>query len=248
MIVLKNEAEIERIGRSSQIAAKVLSLLKEWVVPGQKTKKLNEVAENIIRRAGGRPAFKGYKGFPASICVSVNEEVIHGVPGERRLKKGDIVSVDVGVLCNGFFGDAAATFLLDGEEKKKRRLVEVAEQALYRAIKQVVSGNRVGDISFAIQSYVERAGFSVVRDFVGHGIGHALHEDPLIPNFGSPGSGEKLRPGMVLAIETMVNMGKSAVRVSANRWTVVTCDRKPSAHFEHTVVLTENGVRILTLI
>ncbi|MFH1612977.1 MAG: type I methionyl aminopeptidase [bacterium] len=248
MILLKNEFEIDCIRKSSTIGAKVLLEIEKYIEVGITTYALNAIIEDIIKKYNAVPAFKGYRGFPYGSCISINEEVIHGIPGKKKIKENDIVSIDVGIFLNGYFGDVAKTFCVGEVNKEKRKLVEVAEQSLYKAIEQVKVNNKIGDISFFIQNYVEMNGFSVVRDFVGHGIGKSLHEEPQIPNFGIKGQGCILLPGMVLAIETMVNMGNFKVKTLNDKWTIVTCDNNPSAHFEHTVVLTTNGVQILSLV
>ena len=232
--------------KAGQIVAQVLHDLSSFVRTGITTGELDREAEAIIRREGGEPAFKGYRGFPASICVSVNEEVVHGIPGQRLLKEGDIVGIDVGAKVNGYFGDAAMTFGVGTIGEEAVRLMTVTREALTRGIQQAVSGNRLSNISHAVQSYVESNGFSVVRDFVGHGIGSQIHQDPQVPNFGSPNHGVQLRKGMALAIEPMVNLGSPEVFVLDDGWTVVTKDRKLSCHFEHTIVIQEGPPEILT--
>ena len=227
--------------------ARALKYLKAFIKEGITTEELDRLAEEYIKRHGGIPAFKGYRGYPRSLCVSVNEEVVHGIPGKRRLKEGDIVSLDLGVLMDGYYGDAAITVPLGKVSELARRLIKVTEEALYRGIEMARPGNRLSDISHAIQSHVEKAGFSVVREFVGHGIGKELHEEPQVPNFGPPNRGPRLEPGMVLAIEPMVNTGTWEVRILPNGWTVVTADGGLSAHFEHTVAITDDGPEILSL-
>jgi len=247
MIYLKSPQEIEKIRKSSQLVARALKYLKAFIREGITTEELDRLAEEYIKRHGGIPAFKGYRGYPRSLCVSVNEEVVHGIPGKRRLKEGDIVSLDLGVLMDGYYGDAAITVPLGKVSELARRLIKVTEEALYRGIEMARPGNRLSDISHAIQSHVEKAGFSVVREFVGHGIGKELHEEPQVPNFGPPNRGPRLEPGMVLAIEPMVNTGTWEVRILPNGWTVVTADGGLSAHFEHTVAITDDGPEILSL-
>jgi len=220
--------------------------LAQAVAPGVTTEELDALAESLIRKAGAIPTFKGYQGFPASICASVNEEVVHGIPGKRKLREGDIISIDIGVTYKGYVGDSAYTHPVGEVDPEVRRLLEVTRTALEKGIEQCYPGRRLGDIGHAVQSYVESHGFSVVRDFVGHGVGTRMHEDPQVPNYGSPGTGLVLRPGMVLAIEPMVNAGTWKVRTLPNQWTVVTADGKYSAHFEHTVAITEDGPVILT--
>lgn len=247
MINIRTPQEIAKIRKSSSLVARALRKVREAIRPGITTAELDRIAEETIRRGGGVPAFKGYRGFPASLCVSVNEEVVHGIPGRRRLKEGDIVSLDLGVLMDGYYGDAAITVPVGEVSELAKRLLQVTEEALYRGIEKARAGNRLFDISHAIQRWVEAAGFSVVRDFVGHGIGRALHEEPQVPNFGPPNQGPRLDVGMVLAIEPMVNTGTWRVRVLENGWTVVTADGGLSAHFEHTVAITEGGPEILSL-
>jgi methionyl aminopeptidase len=247
MIILKSRREIALMREAGRIVAHTLAKLQEYIVPGVTTGELDRIAEEYIRSQGAVPAFKGYQGFPASICASINEEVVHGIPGLKRLAEGDIISIDTGAVKYGYVGDAAITFPVGKISKLKQHLLAVTEAALQEGIKQAVTGNRLTDISHSIQLHVEKNGLSVVRDYVGHGIGREMHEDPQIPNFGPPGYGPRLRAGMVLAIEPMVNAGTYEVYTLANQWTVVTRDKKPSAHFEHTVAVTENGPEILTL-
>ena len=247
MIYLKSIQEIEKIKKSSQLVARALKYLKAFIREGVSTEELDRLAEEYIKRHGGIPAFKGYRGYPRSLCVSVNEEVVHGIPGKRRLKEGDIVSLDLGVLMDGYYGDAAITVPVGKVSELASKLIKVTEEALYRGIEMARPGNRLSDISHAIQTHVEKAGFSVVREFVGHGIGKQLHEEPQVPNFGPPNRGPRLEPGMVLAIEPMVNTGTWEVRILPNGWTVVTADGGLSAHFEHTVAITDNGPEILSL-
>jgi len=248
MIVIKSPREIEQLKRSNAIVAEVFGKLKWMIVPGVSTRELDEVAEDFIRLKGARPAFKGYRGFPASLCTSINEEVVHGIPGQRRLKGGDIIGLDVGVDYQGYFGDAAMTFPVGEVDAEAKRLLEVTEKALYIGIEKAKVGNRLFDISYAIQKWVESHGFSVVRDFVGHGIGKELHEDPQVPNFGTPHQGPRLEKGMVFSLEPMVNEGTYEVRVLSDGWTVVTADGKRSAHFEHTIAITEDGAEILSIL
>lgn len=213
---------------------------------GVTTKEIERVADETIRNAGGVPAFKGYRGFPASICTSVNEEVVHGIPSSRKLAEGDIVSIDIGVYMNGFYGDAAVTIPIGRNDRETAQLLRVTEEALYKGIEKAIEGNRISDISHGIQQHVEEHGFSVVRLFVGHGIGRELHEAPQIPNYGTPGHGPKLKKGMTLAIEPMVNAGTDEVKVLEDGWTAITRDGKKSAHFEHTILVTSNTPKILT--
>ncbi len=247
MIICKSKSELDIMHRANQIVAQVLGELVERVRPGVSTAVLDEHAEARIRELGGEPAFKGYRGFPASVCTSLNEEVVHGIPSpDRKIAPGDIVSMDLGVKLDGFYGDSATTVAVFPVDQEVERLLRVTEESLQRAIDQCRPGKRVGDISHAVQVHVEAAGFSIVRDFVGHGIGSVLHEDLQIPNFGRPGIGQRLRAGMVLAIEPMVNMGTHEVEVLDDGWTAVTRDRRPSAHFEHSVAITEEGPWVLS--
>jgi methionyl aminopeptidase len=246
MIELKTEREIEIVRRNGQILAKTLKLLEEKTKPGMKTKELDQLAEDYIRKQGGYPAFKGYRGFPASICVSINEEVVHGIPGERMIEPGQIVSLDVGVLKDGYYADAAETYPVGEVPEEALKLIRITRQALEQAIDSLRAGRHLSDVSFAIQSFVEENGFSVVRDLVGHGIGKQMHEEPQIPNFGLPGQGVILKKGMVLAIEPMVNAGSHEISTKKDQWTIVTSDGSLSAHFEHTVAVTDNGAEVLT--
>ena len=226
--------------------AKTLQLLKERIRPGVTTKELDRLAEEFIREQGAYPAFKGYRGFPASICVSIDDEVVHGIPGERVVEEGQIVSVDVGVFKDNYYADGAFTFAVGQVSDRAQNLLFVTREALKRGLEVASEGRFLSDVSFAIQSFVENMGFSVVRDLVGHGIGMSMHEEPQIPNFGPPGRGPILKKGMVLAIEPMVNTGSFEIETKADDWTIVTRDGSLSAHFEHTVAVTENGARILT--
>ncbi len=246
LITIKSQRELRYMRDAGRIVAGVLQELAKAIKPGVTTGELNRLAEDFILARGARPAFKGLYGFPASICTSVNEQVVHGIPGPRELLNGDIVSIDVGVELNGYFGDGAATFPVGEISPEARKLLAVTEQSLYEGIRFARQGNRLSDISHAIQSYVEKHGFSVVRDYVGHGIGRSMHEEPQVPNFGRPGRGPRLRAGMTLAIEPMVNAGTHEVCVLEDNWTVVTRDARLSAHFEHTVAITDGEPEILT--
>lgn len=247
MIMLKTPVEIEKVAAAARIVADVLESLREHVRPGVTTSDLDRLAEEAILREGGKPAFKGYHGYPATLCTSVNEQVVHCIPRrETVLKEGDIVGLDLGVYRDGYYGDAAVTLAVGRISAEAQRLLDVTERALYEGIQAAVPGKRVSDISAAVQSFAEARGFSVVTDFVGHGIGRELHEDPQVPNFGTPGQGPRLKPGMVLAIEPMINAGKGETMVLGDRWTVVTADGSLSAHFEHTVAVTDQGPRILS--
>jgi methionyl aminopeptidase len=248
MIVCKNAAELEKMRASGRVVRQVLEMLEGMVKPGMSTMDLERAAEKKIAELGAKPAFKGYYDYPCVLCTSVNNEVIHGIPSEKRaLKKGDIVSIDCGVVLDGFYADSAVTVAVDGGiDDRTQKLLEVTKASLYRAIEKMRIGNTVGDVGSAVQQLVEANGFSVVREFVGHGIGTRLHEDPQVPNYGSAGHGTRLREGMVLAIEPMVNAGKPGVRVLDDKWTAVTEDGSFSAHFEHCVAVTRNGPLILT--
>jgi methionyl aminopeptidase len=248
MVILKLPDEIEKLRTSNLIVAEILQELREKVRPGVTTRELDNLCEQLSRRRRVKPAFKGYRGYPFALCTSVNGEVVHGMPSERPLVVGDIVSLDYGVNCRGYFGDAAITVPVGSVSAEAQRLMNVTEEGLYDAIRQAVAGNRLGDVSAAVQQRVESAGFSVVRDFVGHGIGRSLHEDPQIPNYGVQGRGIELKSGMVLAIEPMVNEGSHRVKIRPDGWTVITEDGKLSAHFEHSVAITENGPDILSQI
>ncbi len=246
MVILKQREEIEKMRASSLIVMEVLEKLKKAVRPGVTTRELDRMAEDLARKENAAPAFKGYMGYPSSLCTSINEEVVHGLPSDRVLCDGDIVSLDFGVYYQGYYGDAALTVPVGTISEGAARLLQVTEKSLYEGIREAKAGNRLGDISSAVQRTVEAEGFSVVRDFVGHGIGRKLHEDPQIPNFGVPGRGMELKVGMVLAIEPMVNEGTYRVKVMPDAWTVVTEDAKLSAHFEHSIAITEQGPDILS--
>lgn len=246
MIIIKSDREILLMRDAGKIVAIALDAVGKAIVPGITTAELDEVARKTIVECGAIPTFKGYHGYPANICVSVNSEVVHGIPGARKLEEGDIVSVDCGALYNGYNGDAAVTFPVGKVSEDALRLMRVTREALYKGIEQAVVGNRLGAVSHAIQQHAEAAGYGVVRDYCGHGIGRNMHEDPSIPNVGEPDKGPLIKAGMVLAIEPMVNMGTWAVKVLADDWTVVTKDGKISAHFEHTVAVTTQGPQILT--
>ena len=247
MIIRKGPAELEKMEHSNQIVARVLDLLAGMIEPGISTLDLDAAAEDFIRSSGGEPAFKGYRGYPATVCASVNEEIVHGIPRKDKiLRDGDILAVDVGVRYRGYYGDSARTFPVGEINEDLRQLLEVTRTSLYVGIERVRLGNRVSDISAAIQEYVEKHGFSIVRDFVGHGIGRSLHEDPQVPNFGVPGRGPRLVEGMVLAIEPMVNSKGPGARILEDCWTAVTVDGGYSAHFEHSVAVTSDGPWILS--
>ena len=246
-VELKNAGEIDRMRAAGRIVAEILDALEAKVAPGVSTWELDQLAERLIREKGARPAFKGYRGFPAVLCTSLNHEVVHGIPSKTRLlAEGDLLKLDFGVVVDGFFGDAARTIPVGKVSAAAHRLSDATRASLEAAIQAMVAGNRVGDIGHAVQSTVEPLGFSVVRDFVGHGIGRRLHEAPQVPNYGRPGTLELLRPGMVLAVEPMVNAGTAAVDVLDDDWTAVTLDGKLSSHWEHTILVTEQGPEVLT--
>ena len=247
MIVCRSSAELEQMREAGRLVGEILTELAAAVAPGVSTADLDELAEKRIRQAGATPAFKGYHGYPATICASINDEVIHGIPSGRRvLNEGDIISIDVGASLDGYFGDSAVTLPVGQISEDAAALLRVTEESLYKAIESAKAGKRVSDIGHAVQKHVEAYGFSVVREFVGHGIGQRMHEEPQIPNYGDPGHGPRLAEGMVLAIEPMVNAGSAAVKVLADGWTAVTRDNSLSAHFEHTVAVTAGDPWILT--
>jgi methionyl aminopeptidase len=246
MIYIKSPQEIEIMRKANAIVAEVLKRLTQLAGPGTTTLELDRVSEEICRTRGAKPAFKGYRGYPFSLCASVNEQVVHGFPNKNALKEGDILSMDFGVLYEGFYGDSAVTVPIGSVAENAERLMDATRESLYEGIQMAVEGNRLSDISHAVQVCVEQQGFSVVRNFVGHGIGRELHEDPQVPNFGTPGKGVRLREGMVLAIEPMVNEGTYEVDILDDGWTAVTRDRKLSAHFEHSIAVTKNGPDILS--
>jgi len=246
MIIFKTDAEIARIRESAQITGLILAELGRLIRPGVRTADLDAYAERRALDLGAQPAFKGYRGYPAALCVSVNEEVIHGFPSSRLLREGDAVSLDFGVLYNGFYGDAARTYPVGRIEPETERLIRTAELSFEKGVSRMAEGNHISDISHAVQTAVENAGFSVIRSFVGHGIGHALHEEPQVPNFGFPGRGPKIRKGLVLAIEPMIAAGGWDVEILEDGWTAVTKDRRPAAHYEETVALTDRGAEILS--
>ena len=241
MIILKTPEEVALMAKASRVVAEALEVLKQAVKPGVTTDELDRLAEAEIRARGAQPAFKGYRNYPKTLCASVNEQVVHGIPSKRVLKEGDIIGLDLGAIVEGFYGDSAVTVGVGKVDDKALRLVRVTEEALALGIEQAVVGNRLSDISHAVQRHIEAAGYSVVTEFVGHGIGRQLHEDPQVPNYGKPGQGPRLQHGMVLAIEPMVNMGGAAVRVLDDRWTAVTVDGSLSAHFEHTIAVQPEG-------
>jgi methionyl aminopeptidase len=247
MITLKSKREIEIMRDSCRIVAEILDVLRSNCKAGVTTRKLDQIAEEQILKHGAKPAFKGYRGYPRALCASINQQVVHGIPGNTVLKEGDIIGLDFGVSYKGYFGDAAITVPIGDIDPKTEKLVKITEECLYLGIKQLVPGNHLSDLSRAIQTHAEFNGFSLVREFGGHGIGKHLHEDPMVLNYVAKGNEDtRLKPGLVLAIEPMVNMGTEKVQILSDGWTVVTMDGKPSAHFEHTVAITENGPEILT--
>lgn len=247
MIVLRTAREIEMMRKACQISAEALKVAGEAVKPGVTTYEIDRIAYNYIKKQGAEPNFLNYNGFPATACISINDEVIHGIPSKKRvLKEGDIVSIDLGAKVNGYNGDNAATFAVGNISEDAKRLCDTTRESLYKAIEQAVAGNRIGDIGYAVQSYCEERGFSVVREYTGHGIGTHLHEDPSVPNYGTAGRGQRLLPGMIIAIEPMINQGSKAVKCLPDGWTVKTLDGKLSAHFEHTVAITKGEPIILT--
>ena len=248
MIVCRSQAEIDKLRRVAQLVARILAELRTMAVVGATTEQMDRVAETRVREAGAQPAFKGYHGYPATICASVNEQVVHGIPSDRPLVEGDIISIDMGAKLDGFYGASAVTVPVGAVAAEAAALLRVTEESLFQGIDAVKPGGRVSDIGAAVQHHVEEHGFSVVREFVGHGIGTALHEEPQIANYGPGGRGPRLSEGMVFAIEPMVNVGKPAVKVLSDGWTAVTRDGSLSAHFEHTVVVTDAGCEILTLL
>ncbi len=248
MIIRKNDKEVRSIESACQIAAEVLKMAGKLVGPGITTEEVDRFIEDEIRKAGAKPAFKGYRGYRHASCLSINDEVVHGIPSKKVLSKGDIIGIDVGTIIDGYYGDVAETFPVGEISKKAKTLLSVTRECLERGIKQCRKGKRIGDVSSAIETYAVKNGYSVVRDMFGHGVGKNLHEDPLVPNFGSPGTGPKLEPGMVFAIEPMLNTGGHEIETLDDGWTVVTADRGLSAHFEHTVLITEGDPRVLTRI
>lgn len=247
MVHIRTESEISKISKSCQIVADTLLMLEEYVQEGVKISKLDSLAEEFIRSHGARPAFKGYMGFPSTLCVSVDHAVVHGIPGDSYLKNGQIVGIDCGAELNGYFGDHAKSFPVGEIDQNKKKLLDVTSESLAKAIDKAIPGNFVGDIGFTVQKHAEENGFSVVRELVGHGIGSQLHEEPQIPNFGIEKQGYQLKSGMCIAIEPMINAGKKEVYTSDDGWTIYTVDGQPSAHFEHTIAITDNGPRILSV-
>lgn len=247
MIIIKSDMELTYMKNAGRVVAETLAMIEKVIKPGITTAEIDKLAETFIRSHGAIPSFKGYGGFPASICASVNDVVIHGIPSNRMLKDGDIISIDCGAILNGYHGDAARTFPVGNISNEAQKLIEVTRESFFKAVEKAVVGNRLTDISSAVQKHAESMGYSVVRDFVGHGIGKSMHEDPQVPNYGVAGKGPKLVHGMVLAIEPMINMGSYKVKIKPDGWTVVTGDGSLSAHYENTVAITTNGPEILTL-
>lgn len=246
MIICKNPREIEIMREAGRIVALTHQELKQHITPGITTKELDQIAEKTIQKYGATPSFKGYNGFPGSICASVNEELVHGIPGKRKLEEGDIISIDIGAKYNGYHGDSAWTYPVGNISESVQKLLDVTEKSLYLGLEQVKPGERLSNISHAVQTHAEENGFSIVREYVGHGIGQDLHENPQIPHYGPPNRGPRLKPGMVICVEPMVNQGRRYVKTLSDDWTVVTVDGKWCAHFEHTIALTEAGYEILT--
>lgn len=246
MIHLRSPKEVEKIKASCEIVRDTLFLLEELIEVGIPTIELDKKAEEFIRSKGAKPGFKGLYGFPATLCISINDEVVHGIPSKRTLKDGDVVGIDCGSYLNGYYGDHAKTFKVGNVDSKTEKLLEVTNESLFKGIEQAVPGNKIGDISNAIQTHVEKYGYGIVKELVGHGIGEKLHEDPQIPNYGKKGIGPVIKPGMCFAIEPMINLGSEKVYTKSDDWTVCTQDGKPSAHFEHSITITENGPIILT--
>ena len=247
MIELKSKTELEKIGESCRIVAAALKMVEEMVRPGIETREIDQRVREFIKKEDATPSFLGYRGYPASTCISINEVIVHGIPGKRRIKDGDLVSVDIGAYKNGFHGDAARTFLVGDVSDEKKRITKVVKESLERGIAAAKPYGRLSDVSAAIQKHAEKHGFSVVRDLVGHGIGRNMHEEPQVPNYGTPGNGPVLQPGMVLAIEPMINAGTFETETLEDGWTIVTADRRVSAHWENTIAITENGVAVLTV-
>ncbi|HEV2685928.1 MAG TPA: type I methionyl aminopeptidase [Actinomycetota bacterium] len=248
MILRKRTEELEKMRRAGRVVGETLEILQAAVRPGVTTQELDEIAEREIRARGAVPSFKGYRGFPATICTSINNEIVHGIPGNRALKEGDIIKLDAGAIVEGYHGDSAVTVPVGEVSQEALKLIETTERSLQAGISEAKAGNRIHDIGAAVQTTAEGAGFSIVREYVGHGVGRALHEDPPVPNYGKPGTGLKLEPGLVIAIEPMVNVGTYDTRLLPDGWTVVTADGALSAHFEHTIAITENGPEVLTAV
>ena len=248
MVFKRSVDEIEMISKSCQIVADTIDMITEFVVPGCIVSDLDKKAENYIKSRGARPAFKGYMGFPSTLCVSIEDAVVHGIPGEIELEEGQIVGIDCGAELNGFYGDHAKTFAVGNISEDKKNLMTITEESLYKGIEKATPGNTVGDIGYAVQTHAESNGYSVVRELVGHGIGESLHEEPQVPNYGSPNQGYKLHAGMCIAIEPMINLGSREIYTDKDGWTILTADGKASAHFEHTIAILEDGPQILSMV
>jgi len=248
MVFKRSVEEIEMISKSCQIVADTIDMITEFVVPGCIVSDLDKKAENYIKSRGARPAFKGYMGFPSTLCVSIEDAVVHGIPGEIELEEGQIVGIDCGAELNGFYGDHAKTFAVGNISEDKKNLMAITEESLYKGIEKATPGNTVGDIGYAVQTHAESNGYSVVRELVGHGIGESLHEEPQVPNYGSPNQGYKLHAGMCIAIEPMINLGSREIYTDKDGWTILTADGKASAHFEHTIAILEDGPQILSMV
>ena len=248
MVFKRSVDEIEMISKSCQIVADTIDMITEFVVPGCIVSDLDKKAENYIKSRGARPAFKGYMGFPSTLCVSIEDAVVHGIPGEIELEEGQIVGIDCGAELNGFYGDHAKTFAVGNVSEDKKNLMTITEESLYKGIEKATPGNTVGDIGYAVQTHAESNGYSVVRELVGHGIGESLHEEPQVPNYGSPRQGYKLHAGMCIAIEPMINLGTREIYTDKDGWTILTADGKASAHFEHTIAILEDGPQILSMV
>ncbi|MBR2588024.1 MAG: type I methionyl aminopeptidase [Bacilli bacterium] len=246
MVTIKSPREIELLKVAGEITGSTHNYLKPYIKPGITTKELGKLAEEYILSRGATPSFKGYDGFPGSICISINEEVVHGIPGNRKLKEGDIVTLDIGACWKGYHGDSAWTYAVGKISKEKQKLMDVTKESLFKGLEQIKPGNRIGDIGHAIQEYTESFGYGVVRELVGHGVGTDVHEEPDVPNYGKPHTGLVLKEGMVIAVEPMITMGDKAICILDDDWTIITQDEKPAAHFEHTVVVTKDGYEILT--
>jgi methionyl aminopeptidase len=246
MVIRKSRGELGKMRQAGLLVAETLRDLRRMVEPGITTRELDAYAENKIRAAGAYPTFKGYRGFPASICASLNDEVVHGIPSSRKLREGDIIKIDCGATLNNYVGDAAITIPVGRISTEVERLLQITRESLFHAVEKMVGGNRLYDVSYAVQEFVEESGYTIVREFCGHGIGQKMHEDPQVPNYGRPGTGPTLKPGWVLAVEPMVNMGRHEVRMEPDGWTVKTQDGLPSSHFEHTIAVTEEGPVVLT--
>tara|TARA_B100000925_G_scaffold282791_1_gene255993 strand:- start:677 stop:1435 length:759 start_codon:yes stop_codon:yes gene_type:complete len=246
MVYKRSKNEIKMISKSCQIVADTIDMISEFVVPGALISDLDKKAENFITSQGARPAFKGYMGFPSTLCISIEDAVVHGIPGDIELKEGQIVGIDCGAELNGYYGDHAKTFSVGKISSEKKKLMEITEESLYKGIEKAMPGNFVGDIGYAVQTHAESNGFSVVRELVGHGIGENLHEEPQVPNYGAPRQGYKLHAGMCIAIEPMINLGRKEIYTAKDGWTILTADGKASAHFEHTIAILEDGPKILS--